>query len=179
MRHGGDSEQRWSDWRCSNVCVHNSMGGTMELDPNFLEFIASLGEHEVRHLVVGGYAVAFHGHPRYTADLDVWIWIDPANAVGVLSSLTAFGFGDVGLSTEDFLQPDQVVQLGYPPLRIDLLTSIDGVEFPACHDRRVLVEINGICVPFIALDDLLANKLASGRLQDLADVEALTQDPGD
>lgn len=145
----------------------------MELDPNFLEFIELLDEHEARFLVVGGYAVALHGHPRYTADLDVWVWLDADNAEAVLAALRDFGFGDTDLAPEDFLQEDQVVQLGYPPLRIDLLTSLDGVAFEECHGRRVIVEIGGVDVPFIDLDDLRRNKRAAGRYQDLADLEAL------
>ena len=87
----------------------------MVLSPDFEEFVALLNDHEVRYLVVGGYAVAFHGHPRYTKDLDVWIDRDLTNAERLLLALTDFGFGSVGLTTEDFLKPDQVVQLGYPP----------------------------------------------------------------
>lgn len=145
----------------------------MDLDPNFLEFIELLDEHEARFLVVGGYAVALHGHPRYTADLDVWVWLDPDNAEAILAALRDFGFTDTDLTHEDFLQEDQVVQLGYPPLRIDLLTSLDGVDFEGCHARRVTVEVDGVEVPFIDLDDLRRNKRAAGRHQDLADLEAL------
>lgn len=145
----------------------------MELDPNFLEFIELLTEHEASFLVVGGYAVALHGHPRYTADLDVWIWVDRANAGAVLAALREFGFVDTDLTREDFLHEDRIVQLGYPPLRIDLLTALDGVDFQECYGRRVQVEIDGTAVPFIALDDLRRNKRAAGRHQDLADLEAL------
>lgn len=103
------------------------MGGTMELDPNFSEFIGLLRARDARFLIVGGYAVALHGHPRYTADLDVWLAADHRNAEAVLQALDDFGFGELGLTSEDFTTADRVVQLGYPPLRIDLLTSIDGV----------------------------------------------------
>lgn len=149
----------------------------MDLDPNFLEFIELLGVHDARFLVVGGYAVGFHGHPRYTADLDVWIWLDPGNADAVLAALHDFGFADTDLGHEDFLQEDQVVQLGYPPLRIDLLTTVDGVDFEECFDRRVVVEIQGVEVPFIGLEDLRRNKRSAGRHQDLADLEALDGEP--
>jgi hypothetical protein len=145
----------------------------MHLDREFSEFIASLQAHDVRFLVVGGYAVALHGHPRYTADLDLWLLVDPQNASRVLAALHDFGFGSLGLTVDDFLHPHRVVQLGYPPLRIDLLTSLDGVDFPDCYARRVEVDLDGLTVPFLALDDLRRNKRASGRPQDRADLAAL------
>jgi hypothetical protein len=145
----------------------------MELDPNFSEFIASLHAHDARFLVVGGYAVALHGHPRYTADLDVWLLVDESNARAVLGALEDFGFGGLDLTIDDFLAADRVVQLGYPPLRIDLLTSIDGVGFAEAYERRVEVELGGVGVPLISLADLRRNKQASGRTRDLADLEAL------
>ena len=145
----------------------------MELDRNFSEFIALLCAHDARFLIVGGYAVALHGHPRYTADLDVWVAADQRNAEAVLAALEDFGFGDLGLTSEDFTAPDQVVQLGHPPLRIDLLTSIDGVEFDRAYQHRVDVELGQLLAPFISLADLRRNKETSGRPQDLADLEAL------
>jgi hypothetical protein len=145
----------------------------MRLDPNYSEFFALLHAHEARFLVVGGYAVGLHGHPRYTADIDVWLLVDLFNANAVLRALEDFGFGGLDLTVEDFLAPDRVVQLGYPPLRIDLLTSIDGVEFAAAYERREEVELDGVRVPFISLQDLRRNKLASGRPQELADLDAL------
>jgi hypothetical protein len=153
--------------------VPDTTDGAMDLDPNFLEFIELLDEHDARFLVVGGYAVALHGHPRYTADLDVWVWLDQNNADAVMAALHGFGFGDTDLAREDVLQEDRVVQLGYPPLRIDLLTSLDGVEFADCYERRVIIDVQGVEVPFIGLEDLRRNKRAAGRHQDLADLEAL------
>lgn len=148
----------------------------MELDPNFVECIKSFHGRDVRFLVVGGYAVAFHGHPRYTSDLDLWLWVDQTNAERVIAALEDFGFGELGLRESDFLDENRVVQLGYPPVRVDLLTSLDGVDFTGCHERRVEADLGGVTVPFISLDDLLANKRSSGRHQDLADLEALDQD---
>lgn len=145
----------------------------MNLDPNFSEFIALLRAHDARFLIVGGYAVAFHGHPRYTGHLDVWLLTDANNARAVLAALEEFGFGGVGLVAEDLTRPDHIVQLGYPPLRIDLLTSIDGVDFEDAYARRVEIEVAGTTVPFISLDDLRRNKKVSGRAQDVADLEAL------
>ena len=143
------------------------------LNQDFKEFIQSLSDNRVRYLVVGGYAVALHGHPRYTKDMDVWIEMSPENAAKVVDALKQFGFGSLGLQTEDFLVPDQIIQLGYPPNRIDILTTLPGVEFASCYESRVMVEFDGITVNFIDLDSLKRNKRASGRLQDLADVENL------
>jgi Nucleotidyl transferase AbiEii toxin, Type IV TA system len=146
----------------------------MKLDPDFSEFIECCVRHDVRFLVVGGYALAAHGHPRFTIDLDVWIWIDRENARRLVAALADFGFGSLGLSEEDFTEPGIVVQLGHPPKRIDLLTSIDGVAFEECWPSRIAIDIGGLSVPFIDVHHLVINKRSSGRLQDLADVEALT-----
>lgn len=148
----------------------------MDLDHDLSEFIECCVARDVRFLVVGGYAVAAHGHPRYTKDLDVWVWIDTRNAQRLLLALTDFGFGSLGLSEADFTEPGMIVQLGHPPKRIDLLTSLDGVEFAECWASRVEFDIDGTPVPFIDLDSLVVNKRATGRLQDLADAEALTAD---
>ncbi len=146
----------------------------MQLDPDFKEFVESFIANDVRFLIVGGYAVAAHGLPRYTGDLDAWIWVSPENAERVLHSLEAFGFSGLGLTEDDFVQPDSVIQLGYPPYRIDILTSIEGVEFDDAWSHRVIVAIDNLEVPFIGRDDLLANKRAAGRPQDIADVARLT-----
>ena len=94
----------------------------MNLNQDFQEFIELFISHNVRFMIVGGYAVAAHGHPRYTKDLDVWVWADPKNADRVVSALAEFGFGELGLTAGDFLRPDSVVQLGHEPQRIDILT---------------------------------------------------------
>src|SRR5689334_22801650 len=145
----------------------------MILDPDFREFIALLNNHEVRYLIVGGYAVAFHGYPRYTKDIDIWVDAEQENVGRLLRALHDFGFGDVGLNAEDFLTPGYVIQLGYPPNRIDLLTSIKGVEFTACYDSRIKLSVGGMDLCFINLENLKRNKRAAGRLQDLADIENL------
>jgi hypothetical protein len=146
----------------------------IQLDPDFRDFVELFIANEVRFLIVGGYAVAAHGLPRYTGDLDAWVWVDSENASRVLRSLEAFGFADLGLSVEDFKQADRVVQLGYPPYRIDILTSIEGVEFNDAWTRRVVIDLDGVEVPFIGRDDLIANKRTAGRPQDIADVQRLT-----
>ncbi|MBW4642506.1 MAG: hypothetical protein KME23_05770 [Goleter apudmare HA4340-LM2] len=132
-----------------------------------------LNDNHVHYLIVGGYAVAIHGHPRYTKDIDIWIEMSPENADNLLQALEQFGFSSLGLQAEDFLTPDQIIQLGYPPSRIDLLTTIDGVNFENCYPLKLEVTIDNIVVNFIDLDNLRKNKAASGRLQDLADLENL------
>jgi len=143
------------------------------LNQDFREFIQSLNDNRVRYLVVGGYAVALHGHPRYTKDIDIWIEMSPENAANIINALEQFGFTSLGLRETDFLTTGQVIQLGQPPNRIDLLCSVSGVDFDACHESRVTVEIDGVYVNFIGLEDLRKNKAASGRHQDLADLENL------
>jgi hypothetical protein len=143
------------------------------LSQDFKEFIESLTESEVRYLVVGGYAVAFHGYPRYTKDLDVWIELTQENADRIIQALQQFGFGSLGLAYSDFLVRDQIIQLGYPPNRIDILTTLPGVEFSECYEHKIQVEIDHVPVNFIDLEHLRINKRASGRAQDLADLENL------
>lgn len=143
------------------------------LNQDFKEFIALLNNNGVRYLVVGGYAVAVHGHPRYTKDLDVWIELNPQNAANVIKALDQFGFGTLGLKVDDFLVPDQVIQLGLAPNRIDLFVSLEGVEFKECYESKFEVLIDETTVNFIDIENLKKNKKATGRLQDLADVENL------
>lgn len=143
------------------------------LNPDFKEFLQSLNVSGVRYLVVGGYAVAIHGHPRYTKDLDIWIERSDQNARRLLDALKAFGFGSLALTEADFVAPDRIIQLGYPPARIDLINQCTGVDFADCYARRMILEIDGVEVSVIDLPGLKANKKASGRHQDLADLEAL------
>ena len=121
----------------SNRSDGNTTTGPMTLHPDFREFIQLLNDHSVRYLVVGGYAVALHGHPRYTKDLDVWAEADSENIERLLSALKAFGFGSLDLNVDDFLEPDTVVQLGRPAQRIDLLTELDGVAFDNSYATRI------------------------------------------
>ena len=143
------------------------------LNKDFREFIELLNENEVRYLVVGGYAVAFHGHPRYTKDLDVWIELSADNANKIIEVLKKFGFGSLGLKSEDFLESDQIIQLGYPPNRIDILTTLKDLKFVDCYKAKVGVEIQGLHIDFIDIENLKKNKRATGRPQDLADAENL------
>lgn len=145
----------------------------MIIDRNFKEFIQLLNKNRVKYLIVGGYAVALHGHPRYTKDLDIWIYIEKNNAEKLINALHEFGFVSLDIKSSDFLVNENVIQLGSPPNRIDLLTSLDGVEFNSCYQSKVEVKIEDIIVDFINLEDLKKNKKATGRYQDLADLENL------
>lgn len=145
----------------------------MILSPDFRDFLASLNEARVHYLVVGGYAVALHGHPRYTKDIDIWVGTDEENAGRLVRAIENFGFGSLGLKAEDFLVPDRIVQLGYPPSRIDLITTLPGVLFEKCYASREEVSIDSLTIHFIDLENLKSNKQASGRYQDLADLENL------
>ncbi len=142
------------------------------LNRDFKEFAELLNARSVEYLVVGGYALAAHGHPRYTGDIDFWIRPTADNIARLLSALHDFGFGSLGLTAGDF-GADTVVQLGQPPRRIDLLTSIDGVSFESCFARREQIELDGVPLGIIGLEDFKTNKRAAGRLKDLADLESL------
>ncbi|MFW5728604.1 MAG: nucleotidyltransferase [Spirochaetota bacterium] len=145
--------------------------------PNdFLEFFALLNAHSVKFAVVGGYAVAYHGFPRFTGDIDVIVGSDEENARSIMTALEELGFSEMGLSVQDFIQPDHVVQLGVPPMRIDILTNIDGVTFDQVWDQRVDVQIENVLVHFINRELLVRNKRASGRTKDLADLESLSSE---
>jgi hypothetical protein len=117
--------------------------------------------------------MAAHGYPRYTGDIDIWIWTNSDNARKILGALDEFGFGNLGLQESDFLKREQVIQFGFAPARIDILTDIDGVSFGDCWARKVMLAIDGMTVPFIGKADLIQNKKASNRLQDQADLEKL------
>ena len=145
----------------------------MNLNQDFQEFVELFVAHEVQFLVVGGYALAAHGHPRYTKDLDVWVWLGPENAQRIIAAIEEFGFGDLGLSAEDFQEPDVMVQLGHEPQRIDILTYASGLNFHEAYKNRVYFTIGEIQVPFISIDDFRTNKLATGRPRDLADAADL------
>ncbi len=145
----------------------------MVMNKDFKEFIELLNANNVKYLIVGGYAVGIHGYPRYTKDLDIWILVSHENAENVLKSLKQFGFGSLGLQKEDFLRPDEFVQLGYPPNRIDIVTSCDGVVFETCYESKKQVIVGELTINFIDLENLKKNKKASARPQDLADLDNL------
>ena len=143
------------------------------LSQDFKEFVQLLIKNQVDYLIVGGYAVGIHGHPRYTGDLDIWINPTPQNAELILKSVNEFGFSSFKLTQADFTKPGNVIQLGHPPLRIDLLTEIDGVTFEECFKNRKEVTIEDLEVNFIGYNDLLKNKKESGRPRDIDDIDNL------
>ena len=145
----------------------------MNLEKDLREFIELLNALDVRYMVVGAFALAYHGHPRYTGDIDLFIERSAENADRVIQVIQKFGFGDLDLSVDDFLQEDQVIQLGISPNRIDLLTFLSGISFQEAWATREHGEIDGLNVPFISKEMLKRNKAASGRMQDLADLENL------
>jgi predicted nucleotidyltransferase len=147
----------------------------MTLDQDFEDFIVLLNKHQVEYLVVGGYALAFHGKPRHTGDLDIWIKISDENAAKVLSVINDFGMASLGMEKNDFLQKGIITQIGYPPLRIDILNEIDGVNFNEAFPNKSIIDIDGLPVNYIGLDDLITNKQKSGRNQDLSDIVELNK----
>ena len=148
----------------------------MEVQKDFKEFLELLNDHKVKYLIVGGYALAFHGAPRLTGDIDILIKPDDENAIGILNALNEFGFGSVGLKKEDFLFPDKVTQLGNPPVRIDIITSISGVSWDEAYKGRIEGIYGNVTVNYIGLNHLIQNKRATGRKKDMADLEALGEE---
>ena len=145
------------------------------MNPDFRDLLAAFNAEGVEYLVVGAHALAAHGHVRATRDLDVWVRPEPQNARKVIRALTSFGAPMHGLTQEDLVWPGTVFQMGVPPVRIDVITTIDGVEFAEAWRDRLEVKFAGEPVGVLSRDHLIANKKASGRLQDLADVERLEQ----
>lgn len=146
---------------------------TILLPTDFKDFLRLLNGNRVEYLLVGGYAVSYYGHPRATGDLDIWVDTDLENAARVVTALRAFGFESTAPSPEMFSQPDLVIRMGNPPLRIELLTGISGVDFQDCWLTRETPVLDGVSVNIINLDSLKVNKKASGRLKDLNDLDNL------
>jgi len=145
----------------------------IHLPKDFRELLQLLNSRKVEYLVVGGYAVALYGYPRATGDMDIWIALSKDNAHRTVEALREFGFDTPQLKEDLFLEKEKNIRMGTPPLRIEILTSIDGVEFAECYRNKRIVTIDDIEVSFISLKDLKKNKKASGRYQDLADLENL------
>jgi predicted nucleotidyltransferase len=145
------------------------------LNKHFLDFLKLLESHKVEFVVVGGYAVGVHGFPRYTGDLDVFVAISRENADRLIDVFNEFGFASLKLKPEDFLEADMVVEIGREPIKIQVLTGIDGISFEECRNDHILVNVSGTQIPFIGLDALLANKAASPRNKDRIDLEELTR----
>ena len=146
---------------------------TTHLPPDFKEFLRLLNAHKVEYLLIGGYAVGYHGYPRATAGMDIWVAVHPANADRIVAALKEFGFDLPDLSPELFLREWQIIRLGVPPIRIEIATTISGVDFGECYGERVEDTVDGVSVNLIDLNHLKLNKRASGRHQDLADLEHL------
>lgn len=146
---------------------------TVHLPPDFKEFLQLLNAYQVEYLLIGGYAVGYHGYPRATADMDIWIALNPANANSVVAALKSFGFDLPELSADLFLKEDQIVRMGVPPVRLEIVTTISGVNFDECYDERVVDILDGVEVNLISLQHLKMNKQASGRYKDLNDLENL------
>ncbi|MEO5998018.1 MAG: DUF6036 family nucleotidyltransferase [Chitinophagaceae bacterium] len=150
----------------------------MTLAQDFEDFVKLLNRHKVEYMIVGGYALAFHGRPRHTGDLDIWIGISESNAARMLKVIKDFGLGSLGFTKIDFLKEGFVSQIGYPPLRIDILNSIEGVEFNNAYKNRLSINLDTIRVDYIGLRDFIKNKQSSGRARDLADIKDIQLDPG-
>ena len=146
---------------------------TTRLPHDFKEFLKLLNANKVEYLLIGGYAVGYYGYPRATADMDIWIAMNPANADRIVAVLREFGFNPPDLSSGLFLKEKQIIRMGVPPVRIELATTISGVNFSECYAERIVDELDGVKVNLISLKHLKTNKKASGRHQDIADLEKL------
>jgi hypothetical protein len=149
------------------------MSDSSIFSPDFKEFVELLNQHEVKYLVTGGYAVGVYGHPRYTGDLDFWVESSEENGKRLVQVFEDFGLKSFGLTVDNFVKPEQIIQIGYPPFRIDVLTSIDGVKFEEAYPNRKVIEVDNMPVTFIGLEDLKKNKKATGRGKDLDDLQNL------
>mgnify|MGYP003516816358 CR=1 FL=1 len=145
------------------------------LNRDYSDLLSAFSRHRVEYLLVGAYAMAVHGQPRATMDIDLWLRVSPANAASVSAALAEFGAPLEALAASNFLVPGTVVQIGVAPRRIDLLTRIDGVDFDAASARAASAMVGELRIPVIALDDLITNKRATGRAQDRIDAERLAQ----
>ena len=145
----------------------------MEVQPDFKELFVLLNSHKVKYLVVGGYALAFYGFPRFTGDIDVFIQSTPKNSLCIIKALTAFGFGSLGLSSDDFLKKNTVIQLGVPPVRIDILTSLTGLSWEQAYKTKVKGLFGNVPVFYIGRREFMLNKRMVSRKKDQADLEAL------
>ncbi|MBN1392667.1 MAG: nucleotidyltransferase family protein [Sedimentisphaerales bacterium] len=148
----------------------------MEIQNDFKELLELFNAHKVEYIVVGGYALAFHGAPRFTGDIDLLVKPDSKNARRILAALNYFGFGSLDLSESDFTRQNSVVQLGVPPVRIDIITSLSGVDWDKAQAGKVAGDYGGVAVYFLGKKEFILNKKATGRKKDLADIEALDEE---
>ncbi|MBN1104287.1 MAG: hypothetical protein JXL84_12795 [Deltaproteobacteria bacterium] len=145
----------------------------IDLHPDFKDFLKLLNSHDVRYMLVGGYAVGYHGYPRATGDMDIWIETSESNSKKLASVFTEFGMPSDTINESLFLEKDKVIRMGVPPVRIEVITGASGVDFNQCFSKRDVIEIDGILINFISLQDLKKNKRAAGRHKDLEDLEHL------
>ena len=148
----------------------------MEIQPDFRDLLELFNAHKVSYIIVGGYALAYHGAPRYTGDIDIFVKSEKNNAQKIMKALDEFGFGDVGLSTSDFEKSDQVIQLGIAPVRIDIITSISGVDWEEAQRGCVKGKYGDTLVNYLGKVEFIKNKRSVGRKKDLADLEALGEE---
>ena len=148
----------------------------MDIPADFKDLLASFNAHAVEFVIVGGYALAVHGAPRFTGDLDILVHPEEGNARRVVAALEAFGFSGAGLTAGDFQEAEKIVQLGVPPVRVDILTSLTGVSWEQVFEGSLPGDFGGVPVRFIGRDAFVANKRATGRRRDLADLEALGEE---
>jgi hypothetical protein len=148
----------------------------LEAQQDFKDLLALFNAHNVEYIIVGAYALAFHGAPRFTGDIDILVRPVPENARQILTALAAFGFALFGLTPEDFINPDQVVQLGVVPVRVDLITTITGVSWSEADGHKVVGDYGGVQVYYLGREQYLKNKKATGRPKDLADLAALGEE---
>ena len=144
-----------------------------ELHQDFKDLLRLLNSQKVDYLLVGGYAVGYHGYPRATGDMDIWVAVSEANAQKTAKVLSDFGMPKEAVSRELFLEMDKVIRMGVPPVRIKVITGASGVDFAECYSRREVIDMEGIPVNFISLKDLKKNKRAAGRHKDLEDLDHL------
>jgi hypothetical protein len=148
----------------------------MEVQKDFRDLLKLLNAHKVEYLIVGAYALAFHGAPRYTGDMDIYVKPNPTNAQRIMAALNDFGFGSVELSAADFEVEDKVVQLGFPPVRVDIVTSITGVSWEKAASGRIEGMYGNVPVYYVGREQFISNKRALGRKKDLADLEAIGEE---
>ncbi len=148
----------------------------MEVQPDFKDLLELFNKYAVKYMIVGGYALAYHGAPRYTGDIDLYVKPDPQNAERIMAALNEFGFGSVGLTVDDFKNSDKVVQLGVPPVRIDIITSLSGVSWQDADSGCVDGKYGEVPVKYIGLNEFIINKRTTGRKKDLSDLEAIGKD---
>lgn len=146
----------------------------MDIYRDFEEFIELLNENKVKYLVVGGYALAFHSRPKYTKDIDFWVNNTKSNAVKLLKTIKEFGFESLNITVEDIVNPDNIIQLGYPPVRIDIISEVEGIKFTKAYKSKVIGTYGGVKnIPFLSFEDLIINKSKVKRIHDIADIDWL------